>query len=166
MARAWRFVGRVDFLHRRSPFPVGILPWRQQWPGNAAISFPVGGPLASLRAEAAGLDRLLDLVALDQPLLIFTDCLTMLMILLRWGRLDFWPDPEDIKHFDVLGSCLRKLRCRSGPTRLVKVKSHSGLLMNERADALAEHGRLSEEPPLWPGPRKLDPLFLKVRPGV
>jgi len=129
-------------------------------------SFPVGKPLASLRAEAAGLARLLDLVAQDQPLLIFTDCLSMLMILLRWGRLDFWPDPEDIKHFDVLGSCLRKLRCRSGPTRLVKVKSHSGLLMNERADALAEHGRLSEEPPLWPGPRKLDPLFLKVRPGV
>ena len=71
-------------------------------------SFPVGGPLASLRAEAAGLDRLLDLVAQDQPLLIFTDCLSMLMILLRWRRLDFWPDPEDIKHFDVLGSCLRK----------------------------------------------------------
>ncbi len=28
-----------------------------------SISFHVGGPLASLRAEAAGLDRLLDLVA-------------------------------------------------------------------------------------------------------
>ncbi len=35
--------------------------------------------------------------------------------------------------------------------------------MNDRADALAEHGSFSEEPPLWPGPRKLDPLFLKVR---
>ncbi len=38
-----------------------------------SISFPVGGPLASRRTEAAGLDRLLDLVAQDQPLLIFTD---------------------------------------------------------------------------------------------
>ncbi len=74
-----------------------------------SISFPVGGPLASLRAEAAGLDRLLYLVAQDQPLLMFTDCLTMLMILLRWGRFDFWLDPEETKHFDVLGSCLRKL---------------------------------------------------------
>ena len=81
-----------------------------------SISFPVGGPHASFRAEAAGLDRLLDLVAQDQPLLILTDCLTMLTILLRWGRLDSWQDPEDIKHIDVLGSCLRKLRCRSGPT--------------------------------------------------
>ncbi len=71
----------------------------------------------------------------------------LMMILLRWGRLDFWPDPEDMKHFDVLGSCLRKLRCRSGPTRLVKVESHSGLLMNDRADALAEHDRFSKETP-------------------
>ena len=45
----------------------------------------------------------------------------------------------------------------------VKVKSHSGILMNDRADALAEHGRFGEEPPQWPGPRKLDPLCLKVR---
>ncbi len=67
-------------------------------------SFPIDGLLASLRAEAAGLDKLLDLVAQDQPLLIFTNCVTMLMILLRWGRLasDFWPGPEDVKDFDVL----------------------------------------------------------------
>jgi hypothetical protein len=35
--------------------------------------------------------------------------------------------------------------------------------MNDRADALAEHGRFSEEPHQWPGPRKLDPLSLKVQ---
>ncbi len=44
------------------------------------ISFPVCGPLASFCAEAAGLDRLLDLVAQDRPLLISTDCVTMLKI--------------------------------------------------------------------------------------
>ena len=91
--------------------------------------FPVGGPLAPLRAEAAGLDGLLDRVEPDRPLLVFTDCLILLMLLLRWGRVDFWPDPEDVKHFDVIGSCLQKLRKRTGRTRLVKVKSHSGLLM-------------------------------------
>ncbi len=35
--------------------------------------------------------------------------------------------------------------------------------MNDRADALTEHGRFSEEPSQWPGPRKLDQLCLKVR---
>ena len=48
----------------------------------------------------------------------------------------------------------------------MKVKSHSGLLMNDRADALAEQGRLSEEPPRWPGARKLEPLQLVVRQSV
>jgi len=128
--------------------------------------FPVGGPLASLRAEAAGLDGLLDRVEPDRPLLVFTDCLILLMLLLRWGRVDFWPDPEDVKHFDVIGSCLQKLRKRTGRTRLVKVKSHSGLLMNDRADALAEQGRVCEEPPRWPAPRKPHQLCLSVRPSV
>ncbi len=81
---------------------------------------------------------------LEQPLLIFSDYLTMLMILLRWDRLDFWPDLEDVNHFDVLDSCLPKLRCRSGRTHLIKVKSHGGLLINDRADTLAEQGRFSE----------------------
>ena len=38
--------------------------------------------------------------------------------------------------------------------------------MNDRADALAEQGRLSEEPPRWPGARKLEPLQLLVRQSV
>ncbi len=63
------------------------------------------------------------------------------------GSSRLWPDPEDVKNFDVLGSCLQKLRKRTGCTRLVKVKRHSGLLMNDGADALAEQGRVCEEPP-------------------
>jgi ribonuclease HI len=122
-----------------------------------SLSFPVGGPLASLRGEASGLDCLLDRVEPGEPLLVFTDCLVLLTILLRWGRIDFGPDPDDVRHFDIINSCLHKLRRRTGPTCLVKVKSHSGLLMNDRADALAEQGRLSEEPPRWPGSRKLEP---------
>ncbi len=41
--------------------------------------FPVGLPLASLRAEAAGLDGLLDRVEPDRPLLVFSDCLILPM---------------------------------------------------------------------------------------
>ncbi len=101
--------------------------------------FPVGGPLASLSAEAEGLDGLLDRVEPDRPLLVFTDCLILLMLLLQWARVDVWSDPEDVKHFDVFCSCLHKLRKRTGCTKLVKVKSHSVLLMNDRADAHPDH---------------------------
>ncbi len=51
----------------------------------------------------------------------------------------------------------------TGHTRLVKVKSHSGLFINCRADMLAEQGRLNEELPPRSGPRTLDPLRLRVR---
>ncbi len=105
--------------------------------------------MASLRAEAAVLDGLVDRVEPNRPLLVFTDCL---ILLIRWGRVDFWPDPEDVKHFDVIASCLQKPRKRTGRARLVKVKSHSGLLMNDTADVMAEQGRVCEEPPRWPAP--------------
>ena len=87
---------------------------------------------------------------------MFTDCLILLLILAKWGQEDFWPDPDEIKHFDIIEPCLQLLRGRQAVTRLVKVKSHSGLLMNERADALAELGRASDMAPSWQGPRKYD----------
>jgi hypothetical protein len=131
-----------------------------------SLSFSMGGPLVSLRGEVAGTDCLLDRVEPDKLLLVFTDCLVLLTILLRWGRIDFWPDPDDVRHFDIISLCLQKLRRRTRPARLVKVKSHSGLLMNDRVDALAKQGRLSEEPPRWAGARKLEPLQLVVRQSV
>ena len=97
---------------------------------------------------------------------MFTDCLILLSILAKWGQEDFWPDPEEIKHFDIIEPCLQLLRGRQAVTRLVKVKSHSGLLMNERADALAELGRASDMTPSWQGPRKYDPLGLSARPSI
>ena len=134
--------------------------------GQICISFPVGGPLSSLRPEAASLNRLLGQVPSDAPLLVFTDCLILLLILAKWGQEEFWPDPEEIKHFDIIEPCLQLLRGRQAFTRLVKVKSHSGLLMNERADALAELGRASDMAPSWQGPRKYDPLGLSARPSI
>jgi hypothetical protein len=78
----------------------------------------------------------------------------------------FYQGGPDFKHFDVIGSCLQKMRKRTGRTRLVKIKSHSGLLMNDRADALAKLVRVCEEPPRWPPPLKADQLCTSVRSSV
>ncbi len=49
---------------------------------------------------------------------------------------------------------------------LAKVKSHTGCLMNERADELAELGRKAEGPEICPGPKKYGSLWLRLRPVV
>ena len=130
-------------------------------------SASVGGPLAPLRAEAASLLQLLRRVRERFPdhadLLVFIDCLVLLDILLKWGRSDFQPQPRDVVHFDILVPLLTELRSWPGTALLVKVKSHAGCLQNERADALADLGTVSEEEPIFPGPSKYGTLWLRVR---
>ena len=48
----------------------------------------------------------------------------------------------------------------------MKIKSHTGCLLNERADEYAELGRTVEGPELCPGPQKYGSLWLRVKPIV
>ncbi len=68
---------------------------------------------------------------------LFIDCPVLLAILLKWGRSDFQPQPRDIVHLDVLVPLLTELRSWTETVLLVKVESHAGCLLNERADSLA-----------------------------
>ena len=68
-------------------------------------------------------------------LLIFVECLVIFDIIRKWGRSDFHPSPRDIVHFAVIYPLLQALRKWIGKVTLVKVKSHTGCLLNERADA-------------------------------
>ena len=63
----------------------------------------------------------------------------------------------------TLLSYVSSCRKRTAVTKFVKVKSHSGILLKERADDLAGQGCDSEEETRWPGPCKLDPLRLAAR---
>jgi ribonuclease HI len=105
----------------------------------------VGGPPSSLRAEAAALYLLL----LETPpfcqLTVLMDSLGLLQTLQRWGRLDFSPRPEVQKHLDIICPILELLAARSETTTFVKVKSHSGVPLNEAADVLADMGTESPE---------------------
>ena len=128
----------------------------------------VGGPLASARAEAASLLQLLKDVRLryirQVHLLIFVDCLVILDILRKWGRSDYHPGPKEIIHFTVLRPLLEELRQWRGTVTLVKVKSHTGCLLNELADEQAELGRANEGSEICPGPQKYGSFWLRVRP--
>ena len=130
----------------------------------------VGGPLASARAEAASLLQLLKDVRLryirQVHLLIFVDCPVILDILRKWGRSDYHPGPKEIIHFTVLRPLLEELRQWRGTVTLVKVKSHTGCLLNELADEQAELGRANEGSEISPGPQKYGSFWLRVRPTV
>jgi hypothetical protein len=113
------------------------------------ISAQVGGPFSPLRAEAVSLLEYLRRVRAQFPeqraLLIFIDCLVLLIILMKWGRSEFQPHPCEIVHFDVLVPLLSELRKWPGSVLLVKVKSHGGCLLNDRADELADQGLTSQD---------------------
>jgi ribonuclease HI len=126
------------------------------------LSFQVGGPLSSLRAEAASMCTLITKVPDDKPLLVMTDSLALLLILRSWGSVHFIPAPDQIVHFDIIVPLLLQLRNRASQVCLLKVKSHSGCLLNDRADFLASQGRLANEH-LYPGPSKHGVLHLRQR---
>jgi ribonuclease HI len=125
-----------------------------------SFSTSVGRPLSTLRAEGASLLQLLpDLsdgssTPAVTPLLVFVDCLVLLDILQLWGQVSFRQHPADVVHFDVIFPLLDELRRRKCSVRLVKVKSHTGCLLNERADEWAARGFHTEPPEICPGPRK------------
>jgi hypothetical protein len=132
------------------------------------LAVRVGGPLSSLHAEAAGLLELLTLLGAEQQalLLVFVDSLVLLDILQSWGRANFHPRPNDIVHFDVILPLLNVLRQWQYPVRLVKVKCHTGCLMNERADELAERCYDDGAQIVCPAPQKYRSIWLRVRPHV
>ena len=51
--------------------------------------------------------ELVSIVPDGSPLLIFIDCLVLLVVLSRWGQEDFWPDPDVIKHIDIIEPCIQ-----------------------------------------------------------
>ena len=82
----------------------------------------------------------------------------------KWGRSDFWPDPRDIIHFDVIFPLLQELHQWNALLKLVKVKSHAGCQLNEMADELADQGYASEEEPVLPGQQKYGSLIIPATP--
>jgi hypothetical protein len=134
------------------------------------FSTPVGGPLASTRAVAVGLlcllQRIRDNNLGSERVTVFIDCLGLLQILSKWGRIDFWHGPKDIIHFDVLLPLPQVLRKWTTELVLVKVKSHAGCYHNEIADGCADAECVLAGPPLFSGPKKNGTLHLRLQPSL
>ncbi len=128
------------------------------------LSVRVGGPLYTLRAEAADLLQLLTCLSEKQQgqLLVFIDSLVLLDILHKLGKASINPLPNDILYFDVIFPLLNVLRQWQYPVRLVKVKSHTGCLMNERADEQAELGHSETVREVCSAPQKYGSIWLKL----
>jgi hypothetical protein len=159
--------GSVD--ERTEHMGTGYVVGDDRVPLNRALmilSSPVSGPLASIRSEAAGLLQLLRDIATNHGrhvrLLVLIDCLVLLDILRRWGTHNFNPRPKEVVPFDVIYPLLLELRQWIGDLVLVKVKSHSGCLLNERADEQADLRRSADCSLLCPGPRKHSSLWLQI----
>jgi hypothetical protein len=98
-----------------------------------------GGLLATTRAEpqAESLLQLLQKARVRARdgryvnLLAFVDCLVVFYILSKWGRADFYTEHKEVVNFDVFRPLLLGLRQWSGNVLLVKIKSHTGCLVNE-----------------------------------
>ncbi len=70
------------------------------------------------------------------------------------GNIQLPPLPQEVIYFDVTYPLLLELRQWLGDLVLMKIKSHTGCLLDKRADEYAELGRSAEGPELCSGPQK------------
>ncbi len=115
--------------------PMAVLNGKNRLRSRSCASCPRWRALSSLRAEAAALYMLLTChMTKLASLLVFVDILILLHILQPWGRRDYNPAPPEIVPFYVIVPLLELLRQRQFPVRLVKIKNHTGCLLNDRSD--------------------------------
>mmetsp|Transcript_35403 Transcript_35403/g.72869 ORF Transcript_35403/g.72869 Transcript_35403/m.72869 type:complete len:570 (+) Transcript_35403:200-1909(+) len=104
-------------------------------PGEASCK--VAGPHSSFRAECAAMHMAVQNPDRSTTLTVFTDSMNVIHALMAWNTEEFTRDMRWQKHADILKLILEVINRRKAPTRIVKVKSHRGVAINEWADRLA-----------------------------
>ena len=84
----------------------------------------------------------LELAPPDKPLTILTDSMNVLYALQAFNTGEFARDMRRQLNADILKQILLAVNRRSAATRIVKVKSHRGVFLNEVADGEASYARL------------------------
>ena len=102
----------------------------------------VRGSPSSFGAEAGTLDHLLQNTPNDQSLNILIDAQSLIQQIQRLTQGETHINLTKHPHRIVLQSIVDKLTLhRTAKTTLIKIKSHAGAILNERADVLANDGR-------------------------
>ena len=73
----------------------------------------------------------------EVPLAVLTDSMNVIQALQAWDRAEFVREMEWQRNADILQAILLAINQRQSPITIVKVKSHRGVDLNERADILA-----------------------------
>lgn len=108
--------------------------------------YHVDGEPASLRAEAAAMYKVLVAARGSTRLLVvLCDSLGLLQLLKGFRKRDYVYHPDVTAHFNLIELILQELNKRKAGTILVKVKSHVGVELNEKADELAKAGLTAED---------------------
>ena len=89
---------------------------------------------SSFRAEAAAMSFAIAAAPLHIPLVVYTDSMNVLHALQAWNRRIFFRDLRRQRNSDIFEKMLTDISLRTAPLRVVKVKSHRGVTMNEEAD--------------------------------
>eukprot|EP00961_Rhodomonas_salina_P238194 3219516-Rhodomonas_salina.1 len=105
-----------------------FLPCLRQRPVEVRLEQLIPAPPCSLRAEAAAMLELLLRAPPDQPLTVLCDSLSLLLLLKNYHRCDFRFQPFQHRQANLLEQILDLLCRRTHPTKLVKVKLHTGIL--------------------------------------
>lgn len=120
-----------------------------EWP---FLSCKVGGDSSSFRAEAAAMYLALSGADPDTQLTVLTDSMNVIQALQAWNHEEYFRDMSRQKNADIITSILTLINKRTAPLRIVKVKSHMGCELNERADAEAGSAAAAD-------PRDIDTRF-------
>jgi ribonuclease HI len=157
----------VDGSCKEGQMGSGCHKFREEGAGKCARVGREEEGMSSNRPELGAVLLALQSVALSADALILCDNEAVLRVIRKWvgqgGKATLATAPDA----DILGEIIHLLtqRVRAGrATFLVKVKSHRGEPINERADTLAEEGRaLSDEKKRWD--ERTDRMTFEVRKG-
>jgi ribonuclease HI len=95
-------------------------------------------------AEGTAARVLLDMVPVDKPLVIFTDSANIMYAMQHCSRRERWKDFSNHADAQLLEDLARLQAQRTALTVWVKVKSHTSVELNERADRLAAEAPFAE----------------------
>ena len=97
------------------------------------------GHVSSLVAEGGAAQALLCRVDKATPLTILTDSANVMFAMQNCSRREEWRDFTHHPEAELLGALAKLQATRTAPTHWVKIKSHTSVYLNEKADYLATH---------------------------